>query len=84
MREADDIRTIELLPDHDLAGLRLPAPSKGAQRLATMRERKGLKGLTVNIPAELVDQFHTKRKERGHTANQAIETLLRTQYLRKR
>lgn len=72
--------TPDLLPDHDLAGER---PPKRA-RLDKMRERRGLKGLTVNLPAELVEQFHTKRKARGQSANDAIETLLRTQYLRKR
>ena len=49
-----------------------------------MRERRGLRGLTANLPADLVDAFHTKRAQRGQTVNEAIETLLRTQYLRKR
>ncbi|MEH6434230.1 hypothetical protein [Massilia sp. DD77] len=72
--------TPDLLPDHDLAGERPPKRS----RLDKMREARGLKGLTVNLPAELVDQFHAKRKARGQTANEAIAALLRTQYLRKR
>jgi hypothetical protein len=84
MKTANDTKTADLLPAHDLAGERPSMPSRAAQRIAKMREAKGLKGLTVNIPAELVDQFHAKRKEQGKTANEAIAHLLRTQFLRKR
>lgn len=80
MREADDTKTGDLLPACDLAGER---PAKRS-RLDKMRERRGLRGLTVNLPADLVDQFHERRKSRNQTANEAIEKLLRTQYLRKR
>lgn len=80
MRESVDKNTADLLPNHDLAGERPPAKT----RLDKMRTVRGLRGLTVNLPAELVEQFHTKRKARGQTANEAIEALLRTQYLRKR
>jgi hypothetical protein len=80
MKHPKATTTPDLLPDHDLAGERPPTKT----RLDKMRERRGLKGLTVNLPAELVEQFHTKRKARGQTANEAIEALLRTQYLRKR
>lgn len=80
MREPIDTKTADLLPGHDLAGERLAPRS----RLDKMRERRGLKGLTLNLPAELVDQFHERRKARGQTANDAIANLLRTQYLRKR
>lgn len=74
------MKTGDLLPACDLAGER---PAKRT-RLDKMRERRGLRGLTVNLPAELVDQFHERRKARGHSANEAIANLLRTQYLRKR
>jgi hypothetical protein len=84
MKAATDTKTADLLPAHDLAGERPASPSKGKQRLDAMRERRGLKGLTANLPTALVDEFHAKRAQRGHTVNQAIETLLRTQYLRKR
>jgi hypothetical protein len=80
MRAATDKNTGDLLPAHDLAGERLPQPS----RVDKMRTARGLKGLTVNLPAALVEEFHAKRKARGQTANEAIEALLRTQYLRKR
>jgi hypothetical protein len=80
VKASADTRTADLLPEHDLAGERPVLPS----RLDKMRERRGLRGLTVNLPADLVDQFHAKRKERGQTANEAIERLLRTQFLRKR
>lgn len=84
MRESADTLTGDLLPAHDLAGERPPMKSAAARRLASYRERAGLRGLTVNIPAELVDQFHAKRAEQGKTANEVIAHLLRTQYLRKR
>jgi hypothetical protein len=84
MRNPADKNTADLLPNHDLAGERPATPSKGKQRLDAMRERRGLKGLTANLPTALVDEFHAKRKERGQTVNEAIEKLLRTQYLRKR
>lgn len=84
MREAVDNKTSDLLPAHDLAGERPAAPSKGKKRLDAMRERRGLRGLTVNLPADLVGEFHERRKSRNQTANEAIEKLLRTQYLRKR
>jgi len=80
MRASNDKNTADMLPAHDLAGER---PPKRA-RLDKMREARGLRGLTVNLPAELVEEFHAKRKARGQTANEAVEALLRTQYLRKR
>jgi hypothetical protein len=80
MKNPADKNTADLLPAHDLAGERPPAPS----RLDKMRERRGLKGLTANLPVALVEEFHAKRAERGQTVNQAIEKLIRTQYLRKR
>jgi hypothetical protein len=84
MRAPADTKTADLLPAHDLAGERPAAPSKGKKRLDAMRARRGLKGLTVNLPIELVEEFHERRKSRNQTANEAIEKLLRTQYLRKR
>lgn len=80
MKNSADIKTGDLLPAHDLAGER---PAKRS-RLDVMRERRGLRGLTANLPTELVEEFHAKRAERGQTVNEAIEKLLRTQYLRKR
>lgn len=84
MKAPVDTKTADLLPAHDLAGERPVVPSKGKQRLDAMRARRGLRGLTVNLPADLVDEFHERRKSRNQTANEAIEKLLRTQYLRKR
>ena len=80
MRASDDKNTGDLLPAHDLAGERPPKQSRGDK----MRTARGLKGLTVNLPTALVEEFHQKRKARGQTANEAVEALLRTQYLRKR
>lgn len=80
MKAPTDTKTGDLLPACDLAGERPAQPS----RLDKMRARRGLRGLTVNLPAELVEAFHERRKVRGQTANEAIEKLLRTQFLRKR
>lgn len=80
MRAADDKQTGDLLPAHDLAGERPRTKS----RLDKMREERGLRGLTANIQADLAEEFHAARHRRGHTVNEAIELLLRTQYLRKR
>ncbi|WP_322400357.1 hypothetical protein [Massilia luteola] len=87
MREPIDTKTADLLPTCDLAGERRAKPTqreKTAARVAKMRERRGLKAITVNLPAELVEEFHTRRKARDQSANDAIAHLLRTQYLRKR
>lgn len=87
MKAAADKVTGDLLPDHDLVGERarpLTKQQKAAARVAKMRADRGLRALTVNLPADLIDQFHAKRKERGQTTNEAIEKLLRTQFLRKR
>jgi hypothetical protein len=87
MKPAIDTKTADLLPACDLAGERPAKPTqreKTAARVAKYREKNGLKAITVNLPAELVEEFHTRRKARGHSANDAIAVLLRTQYLRKR
>lgn len=87
MKAGNDTKTADLLPAHDLAGERaapLTQREKTAARVRKMRETKNLKALTLNLPAELVDQFHARRKAQDKTANEAIAHLLRTQYLRKR
>jgi len=80
MRAADDKNTADLLPAHDLAGERPPKRTRGDK----MRAARGLKAITVNLPEALVEEFHAMRQKRGHSVNQAVEILLRTQYLRKR
>jgi len=80
MRETADKNTGDLLPAHDLAGERPPKRTRGDK----MREARGLRGLTANIPADLAEEFHAMRQKRGHSVNEAIEKLIRTQYLRKR
>jgi hypothetical protein len=87
MRAADDTKTADLLPACDLAGERPAKPTqreRTAARVAKYREKNGLRAITVNLPAELVEQFHARRQARGQSANDAIAGLLRTQYLRKR
>ena len=87
MKAPADTKTADLLPVCDLAGERPAKPTqreKTAARVAKMRALRGLKAITVNLTAELVEEFHTRRKARGQSANDAIAGLLRTQYLRKR
>lgn len=80
MKSPHATTTPDLLPDHDLAGERPPRRSRGDK----MRAARGLKAITVNLPAELVDKFHAKRKRQVKTANAVIERLIETQYLRDR
>lgn len=87
MKAPADTKTADLLPACDLAGERPAKPTqreKTAARVAKMRALRGLKAITVNLPAELVEEFHARRKARNQSANDAIAGLLRTQYLRKR
>lgn len=85
MKSPHATTTPDLLGDTcDLAGERPPMKSKAATRLAKMREAKGLKGLTVNIDGPTVDAFHAKRKRQGKTANEVVEKLIKSQYLRDR
>lgn len=87
MKSSIDTVTADLLPACDLVGERpakLTQREKTAIRVKRFREKNGLKAITINLPAELVDEFHARRKARGQTANDAIANLLRTQYLRKR
>lgn len=81
-RQAIDTKTGDLLPDHDLAGER-PRMTK-SQRTIEWRNKNNLKAITANLPGDLVDEFHKRRKARGQTVNEALEALFRTQYLRKR
>ena len=83
MKIAADNKTGELLPDHDLAGER-PRKLTASERAVAWRNKKQLRAMTVNLPGDLLDEFHAKRKERGQTVNEAIEKLIRQQFLRKR
>lgn len=75
-----DSTTGDLLPGHDLVGERPPKKS----RQAAWREKNGLKAITVNLPAAVVDAFHDKRKKQGKDAAAVILKLIETQYLRGR
>lgn len=87
MRQDDDKKTPDLLPDHDLAGERPAKPTQReqtAKRLARMREEKDLLPFTVNIDAELKREFDAYLARTGKKRNAVIEQVLRNQVLRKR
>ncbi|MBC3917107.1 hypothetical protein H8L32_06440 [Undibacterium sp. CY18W] len=55
-----------------------------AERVKAFRERKNLKTLCVQIPADLHQQFEEFLKFKNVTKSQIIEKLIRSQLLRKR
>jgi len=72
--------TPDLLPEHDLAGERPPKKP----RQATWREKRGLAAITVNLPADVKNDFDAYLAKTGKNRNEVIAHLLRTQLLRKR
>lgn len=80
MKAPEATSTPDLLPQYDLAGERPPAKP----RQVAWREKKGLKAMTVNIPAEVLDGFNAYLAKTGKNRNEAVAHLLRTQVLRKR
>jgi len=84
---ANDTKTGDLLPDHDLAGERPAKPTqaqKTAKRLAKMRTEKGLEAFTVNIDAGIKKQFDEYLARTGKNRSKVIEHVLKTQVLRQR
>lgn len=84
-----DTKTLDLLPNHDLAGERPQKPTAkelAAARIKRYRERHAVKGVTVNLPVELVAQLDEwiATKGKGKTKSEVIEKLIRTQLLRPR
>ena len=55
-----------------------------AARVAAFRARKALVTLSVDLPADLVEQLEAYMQFKNVTKKQVIENLLRTQLLRKR
>lgn len=87
MKAPVDQKTGDLLPDHDLAGERPAAPTqreKTAARVAAYREKNGVKPMTVNVPADLLDDFNAYLAKTGKSRSEVIAHVLRTQVLRKR
>lgn len=79
-RAVGDSSTGDLLPNHDLVGERPPKKS----RQAAWRDKRGLKAMTVNLPADVLEGFNAYLAKTGKNRNDAIAHLLRTQVLRKR
>ena len=55
-----------------------------AERVAAYRKRKKLKSFTVEIPAELYEQFEEYLKFKDTSKSAVVARLLKTQLLRKR
>lgn len=55
-----------------------------ASRVAAYRKRHQLVTLSVDLPADLIDQFEAFMKFKDLTKAAVIEKLLRSQLLRKR
>lgn len=83
MKHAADKKTADLLPHHDLAGER-PAAPKPSERVQAWRAKKGVKAVTLNLPADLVAALDAKAAKQGKTRTELLEPLIRTQLLRKR
>jgi hypothetical protein len=91
MKTAADKKTPDLLPDHDLAGERIPKPTSrelARARAARFKERHNVAALTVNIDAAVLAAFEAwfenRIKDREMTKAQVIEKLIKQQLLRKR
>jgi len=85
MKDSHDNKTGELVPVKRKRG----RPSTGnamtaAERQAAYRARNGLRSVTVELPADLVDQLDEYLRFKDTTKNAVFERLLRTQLLRKR
>jgi hypothetical protein len=86
MKTADDTKTLDLLPNHDLAGEVPAQPNKARERAKRFRERNGVKPLTVNIDAGTFDGFTEwmAKNGKGRSKSAVIQRLIETQLLRKR
>lgn len=88
MRQAEDTLT------GDLPGIKAASVTKkrgrpavyasNADKAAAYRARKGIKPLTVELPADLHAEFEAWIKAKGQKKSEVIARLLRTQLLRKR
>ena len=88
MQQADDIKTGNLLPDHDLAGERAPVLTKAQKsKIRNLRycEANSLSAMTVYIDSAVLDQFNAwLAAHPGQKRAAVVERLLKTQLLRKR
>lgn len=85
MKDSSDSKTGELVPVKRKRG----RPSTGsamtaAERQAAYRARNGLVPVTVELPADLVEELNEYLRFKNVTRNAVFEKLLRTQLLRKR
>jgi hypothetical protein len=88
MRQESDMNTMEL------PGLPVMAPRKkpgrprqyatAKERQEAYRQRKGVKLLTVELPADVHGDFVAWLGKRGEQRGQVITRLIRSQLLRKR
>jgi hypothetical protein len=55
-----------------------------AERVRASRERRGLVAVTIDLPADLVDQLNEYLQFKGVTKNEVFAKLIQSQLLRKR
>lgn len=89
MNPPNDKKTLDLLPEHDLAGERprkLTSAEKAAIRAERYRETNGVRPVTLNMSADLVARLEAwiVVKDKGRTKSQVIAKLIETQLLRVR
>ncbi len=89
MIETADTKTLNLLPNCDLAGEVPPtktALEKARERARKYRDTHGLRAITVNVPVDVAEAFdaYLAAKNGKVSRNQFVEKLLRNQIMRKR
>jgi hypothetical protein len=80
MKEPTDHRTADLLPGHDLAGERPPAPTKADKARARMeryRVKHGAAAMTVWIDCDVLAAFEQLCIAKDRKKNAEIERLMR-------
>ena len=86
MREDNDDVTAEI-PGLKPMKVRQPRPKKYAtagEKQAAYRARKGITVITVELSADVADQFRTWLAAKGKKPSAVIEKLIKTQLLRPR
>jgi len=85
-KQAEDTKTADMLAQKKRGRPRLHEDQAARQK--AYRERKGLKTLSIELPATLYDDFEAwvarRALDEDTSKAQVIQKLLRTQLLRKR
>lgn len=82
MKAPTDKKTLDLLPEHDLAGERPRAPTSqelARQRVERFREKHGVKPVTLQLPAETLDLLNYMTGNTGESKSQLVARVLADQ-----